>query len=170
MSDSSRKIGDVTRSEALSLLSGVALGRIVFTENAMPAVRPASHIVEAGDIIARSHDGSVIVPPATGGRGRGAGRFAGPGRFSGPGGSGGSAGSAGSRWETVVAYQADEIDMVSRLGWSVVVTGPARPVLDPAEIDRFATALSPWSDDEEGQLIRIHPGIVTGYRLIAQPN
>ncbi|MBO0820030.1 MAG: pyridoxamine 5'-phosphate oxidase family protein, partial [Nocardiopsaceae bacterium] len=113
MSDSSRNLGDVTRAEALLLLAGVPLGRIVFTENAMPAVRPASHLVEGGDIIARSHDGSAIVP---------AGEVdPGPGR------------SGSGERETVVAYQADEIDTGSRLGWSVVVTGPARPVLDPDE-------------------------------------
>lgn len=131
----------------MSLLARVTLGRIVFTENAMPAVRPASHLVEAGDIIARSHDGSAIVPAVNGASGSG----------------------RPTDRETVVAYQADEIDITSRLGWSVVITGPARPVLDPDEIERFGALLPPWSDVEEGQLIRLHPGIVTGYRLINQP-
>jgi hypothetical protein len=131
MSDSSRQVGDVTRAEALSLLAGVSLGRIVYTENAMPAVRSASHLVEEGDIIARSHDGSAVLPER----------------------------------ETVVAYQADEIDTGSRLGWSVVVTGPARPVTAPDEIERYTAALPPWTAAESGQIIRVHPGIVTGYRL-----
>lgn len=152
MSDCPWKIGYVTRGEALSLLASVWLGRIVFTENAMPAVRPASHLVEEGDIIARSHDGSAVVPAADCERVPGTGLVPGPER------------------EMVVAYQADEIDVGSRLGWSVVVTGPARPVLDPAEIERYAALLSPWNDAEEGQLIRIHPGIVTGYRLIEKPS
>jgi hypothetical protein len=147
MNFSPRRIGAVTRGEALSLLAGVSVGRIVFTENAMPAVRPASHLVESGDIIARSHDGSVIVP-AAGGRIPDA-EWA-----------------AGSERETVIAYEADDIDINSRLGWSVVVTGPATPITDPGEIARYATVLTPWAFAGEGQLIRIHAGIVTGYRML----
>lgn len=131
---SPRRLSAVPRGGALSLLAGVPLGRVVFTQNAMPAVRPASHLVESDMIIARSHDGSEIVP--VGGR------------------------------ETVVAYEADDIDLDSRLGWSVVVTGPATPVTDPAEIAGYAAVLDAWTDDGEGQLIRIRAGIVTGYRLL----
>jgi hypothetical protein len=146
MNFSPRRIGAVTRGEALSLLAGVSVGRIVFTENAMPAVRPASHLVESDDIIARSHDGSVVVPPVGG-------------RIP------DDEWAAGSKRETVIAYEADDIDINFRLGWSVVVTGPATPITDPGEIARYATVLTPWAFAGEGQLIRIHAGIVTGYRL-----
>ena len=145
MNISPRRIGAVTRGEALSLLAGVSVGRIVFTENAMPAVRPASHLVVLDEIIARSHDGSAIVPVVD----------------SNPDGEW----STGSERETVIAYEADDIDINSRLGWSVVVTGPATPITDPGEIARYATVLTPWAFAGEGQLIRIHAGIVTGYRL-----
>ena len=144
MSISPRKLRAVTRGEALSLLAGTSLGRIVFTENAMPAVRPASHLVEDGVIIVRSHDGSAVVPVGAGERIPGAGR------------------------ETVVAYQADDIDIGTRLGWSVVVTGPATLVLNPAEVERYSVVLAPWTSAGAGQLIRVHPGIVTGYRLVDQ--
>jgi hypothetical protein len=147
MSSSPRKLSAIAHSEALSLLAGVSFGRVVFTENAMPAVRPASHLVEAGVIIARSHDGSAVL--SAGGE-----RIPGPDPFT------------GSERETVVAYQADDIDIGQRLGWSVVVTGPATPLLDPAEIERYGNLLPPWADAREGQLIRIHPGITTGYRFI----
>lgn len=148
MTISTRKLGVVTRGEAMTLLSGVSLGRIVFTENAMPAIRPASHLVTGGVIIARSHDGTEVVPAGDAGRSPGGEPAAGSGR------------------ETVVAYQADDIDLSSRLGWSVVVTGPATRVVDPDEIARYGAALPPWADGVEGQLIRIDPGIVSGYRLV----
>ena len=137
MSISPRKLGTVTRGEALALLADVSLGRIVFTENAMPAIRPASHLVEDGVIIARSHDGSEVVP-------------------------------AGSGRETVVAYQADNIDLRSHAGWSVVVTGPATPVVDPDQIAGYVAALPRWTEGGAEQLIRIDPGIVNGYRLIEE--
>jgi Pyridoxamine 5'-phosphate oxidase len=150
MSISPRKLRAVTRGEALSLLAGTSLGRIVFTEKAMPAVRPASHLMEDGVIIVRSHDGSAVVPAGAGERIPGAERVAGAGR------------------ETVVAYQVDDIDIGTRLGWSVVVTGPATPILDPAAVERYSVVLAPWTSAGPGQLIRIYPGIVTGYRLIDQ--
>lgn len=146
MSSNPRKLSAVAHSEALSLLAGVSLGRIVYTENAMPAVRPASHLVEAGCIIARSHDGSAVL--SSGGE-----RY--PSEEP----------NAGGERETVVAYQADDIDVGHQLGWSVVVTGPATAVVDPAEIERYTARLAPWTDVRDGQLIRVHPGIVTGYRF-----
>lgn len=149
MSISPRKLVPVARGEALTLLASVPLGRIVFTENAMPAVSPASHLVSRGSLIARSHDGSAVVPSSSA-----------HSDISQPG--------EGTRG-TVVAYQADHIDLDSRLGWSVVVTGPATPVEDPAEIEEYEAALPPWTDKTRdgnyGQIIRIDPGIVNGYRL-----
>ncbi|MCL2585831.1 MAG: pyridoxamine 5'-phosphate oxidase family protein [Streptosporangiales bacterium] len=144
MSISLRKTGPLAPGEALTLIGGVPLGRIVFTENAMPAVRPASHLVVGDVLVARSHDGSAVVPPP-----------------------GAGASGEGAR-ETVVAYQADDIDLGSRLGWSVVVTGPATAVEDPDEIEEYAAELPPWTESQgegSGQMIRIDPGIVNGYRL-----
>lgn len=66
----------------------------------------------------------------------------------------------------VVAYEADEIDPQRRLGWSVVVTGYARPIIDPGEVARVESALIPWADRPMDTVIRIRPEIVTGFRLI----
>jgi pyridoxamine 5'-phosphate oxidase-like protein len=139
----------VAQSEALSLLARVPFGRIVFTEYAMPAVKPACHVVEAGVIVARSHDGSAVLA-------------AGNERIPGP------EPAAGGQRETVVAYQADDIDVGQHAGWSVVVTGPATLIHDPAEIERYADLLPPWTDARDGQLIRVYPGIVAGYRLTGE--
>ncbi|MFI1067459.1 pyridoxamine 5'-phosphate oxidase family protein, partial [Streptomyces spororaveus] len=89
-----RHMRDLDRAEALRLLSTVSLGRIVFTQHALPAVRPVNHFVSGGDIVIRIHeDGALgaLVAPADA-----------PG--------------------VVVAYEADVIDSVTHLGWSVVVT------------------------------------------------
>jgi hypothetical protein len=65
----------------------------------------------------------------------------------------------------VVAYEADDIDPSRRVGWSVVITGYARPLTDPAEVERLEAALIPWVDGPLDTVIRIHPEIVTGFRL-----
>ncbi|MCX5239021.1 pyridoxamine 5'-phosphate oxidase family protein [Streptomyces prunicolor] len=66
----------------------------------------------------------------------------------------------------VVAYEADDLDPATRTGWSVVVTGAAGPVTDPAELTRYRTQLTPWVDTEMEHVVRIHADVVTGYRLV----
>lgn len=66
----------------------------------------------------------------------------------------------------VVAYEADTIDPATRSGWSVLVTGKATLVSDPRELEWFRNALRPWYPREAQHVMRIRPGIVTGYELL----
>ena len=127
---------ELTREEVFRRLDSVQLGRVIFTRHAMPAVRPVNHLLDGEHVIIRSHEGSAIVTATTADRG------------------------------TVVAYEADEIDPVSHLGWSVIVTGFARLVDDPVTAARYMQVLHPWVTGEMGHVIRIEPGIVTGFELI----
>ncbi|WP_024805042.1 pyridoxamine 5'-phosphate oxidase family protein [Nocardia sp. BMG51109] len=68
----------------------------------------------------------------------------------------------------VVAYEVDDIDPIRHIGWSVVVTGLARPVTDPKHIARYEQVLRPWSDTVTDAVIAIEPTIVTGVRLVEQ--
>ncbi|GAA1615561.1 pyridoxamine 5'-phosphate oxidase family protein [Kribbella sancticallisti] len=67
---------------------------------------------------------------------------------------------------TVVAYEADDLDPLRRLGWSVVVTGIARTIDDPARVARYEQALRPWVELPMDVVIAIQPEIITGYRLV----
>ncbi|MBP2479179.1 hypothetical protein JOF53_008051 [Crossiella equi] len=67
----------------------------------------------------------------------------------------------------VVAYQADAIDEQEHLGWSVIVTGYARIVDDPADAARYERLLPPWASGEPDRAIRIRPVLVAGYELVA---
>lgn len=67
---------------------------------------------------------------------------------------------------SVVAYQADQIDVHARTGWSVTVTGVARRVLDPDELTAYEPRLAPLIEAPAVDTIRIYPEIVTGYRLV----
>ena len=135
MTAGQRQLTELERDEALRLLGSVSLGRIVFTHRAMPAVRPVNHILDSTGIVIRSHSGAAIISEADTARG------------------------------VVVAYEADNINPNYLLGWSVVVTGIARLVRDPGELARYREALIPWVDREMDQVIRIHPEVVTGFRL-----
>ena len=67
---------------------------------------------------------------------------------------------------TVVAYEADEIDPVTRRGWSVVVVGRALPVTDGLLSARYRKALQPWAAGHRDEVIAISTDMVTGYRLL----
>ena len=67
----------------------------------------------------------------------------------------------------VVAYEADALEPEAHLGWSVVVTGVARPVRDPRAAAAYRRKLRPWIDRPMDQVIAISADIVTGFTLSA---
>ncbi|MFE6828458.1 pyridoxamine 5'-phosphate oxidase family protein [Streptomyces sp. NPDC057690] len=125
--------------EALRLLGSVALGRIVFTQHALPAIRPVNHVLVDGEIVLRTHGDAALTRYTRRNEAEGA----------------------------VVAYEADDIDPATHLGWSVVVTGYARLVTDPTELARYRDVLRPWVSQRMDHAVRISPVLVTGVRLAA---
>ncbi|MEU6998161.1 pyridoxamine 5'-phosphate oxidase family protein [Nonomuraea sp. NPDC046570] len=133
-----RQINELSREQALELLGTVSLGRVVFTRNALPAIRPVNHIVDGEAIIIRSHLGAAIVSHSDGPRG------------------------------AVVAYEADNLDPDAHLGWSVIVTGTAHIIREPAAIARYERLLRPWVAREMDYVISIHADMITGIELIPE--
>lgn len=132
-----RDVVELDRAEAMWLLESAPLGRVVFTRDALPAIRPVNHLVE---------DGGVIIV-----RTQLISRLSSAVRGNSP---------------VVVAYEADDIDPIRRVGWSVVVTGLAHTITDPDRIARYEQLLHPWVDKVMDTVIAIEPTIVTGIRLI----
>ena len=121
----------------MSLLGSISLGRIVFTARALPAVRPVTHLVDGDHVIIRTDRSAAITSELRNHVG------------------------------TVVAYEADAIDMTEHLGWSVIVVGVARRVIDPDEAAVYRRALRPWVSGAKDQVIAVHAEMVTGFRLVA---
>jgi hypothetical protein len=132
-----RRTVELDDGEALRLLGAVSLGRVVFTRHALPTVRPVNHVLVDGDIVIRTHGDPALV------------------RYTRRSGTEGA----------VVAYEADDIDPATHLGWSVVVTGYARLITDPRELDRYRALLRPWVTERTDHAVRIHPDLITGVRL-----
>ncbi len=132
-----RELQRLTRTESMRLLSSVSLGRAVFTSRALPAIRPVNHVVEDDAVIVRTDLGSAL------------------------------AGAVLRAPQVVVAYEADVIDPATHLGWSVVVTGMADVVTDPAELARYAQLPQPWTTRPTDCVIRIRCDLVTGDLLTA---
>lgn len=135
MGDGARRMRETSREQALRQLASVSVGRVGFTSRALPALRPVTHLVDRGHVIIRSHEGSAIVNAASAERG------------------------------VVVAYEADDIDVESRTGWSVLIVGLARLIDDPHEAARYRRELPPLVPGEAGSVIRIYPELVSGFEL-----
>jgi nitroimidazol reductase NimA-like FMN-containing flavoprotein (pyridoxamine 5'-phosphate oxidase superfamily) len=68
--------------------------------------------------------------------------------------------------ESIVAFEADEIDAANHVGWSVVVTGRARLVTDRQNIERLRVIMrTSTGPAESARFIRIRPEIVSGRRI-----
>ncbi len=58
--DEHRWLQPLSRTKALSLLGSVPIGRLVFTHQALPAIRPVNHLVEGESVIVRATAGAAI--------------------------------------------------------------------------------------------------------------
>lgn len=130
-----RRLQSITRSESLRLLGDVSMGRVVFTHRALPAIRPVNHIVEGEQIIIRVDRETAL------------------------------ARAIGLDARDVVAYEADQIDPVDHLGWSVIVIGRAHLLGDGEEAARYRQALQPWVAGTFDDIIMIEAEMVEGFRL-----
>ncbi|WP_330180136.1 pyridoxamine 5'-phosphate oxidase family protein [Nocardia sp. NBC_01503] len=134
-----RRAVPIRRAEALRLLASVPFGRVIFTRDALPAVRPVNHFVEDSEIVVvRTRLTSRLTSAVR------------------------------AEPDVVVAYEADDIDPVAQLGWSVVVTGIARPVTDPERVERYERLLRPWVEGSMDSIVAIEPTLVSGIRLVEE--
>ncbi|MFI9803224.1 pyridoxamine 5'-phosphate oxidase family protein [Streptomyces sp. NPDC052301] len=130
---------DLGRAEAMRLLGGVPLGRIVFTRQALPTVRPAGHVLDDGDLVVRTYEGAA--PPSWPLRDDDTAVVA----------------------DAVVAYEADAIDPDTHLGWSAVATGCPHPIAGPRELACARGLLhQPAARRGTDRAVRIRPEPITG--------
>lgn len=134
-----REVIELDRAEAMRLLASVGYGRVVFTREALPAIRPVNHLVDGGRVVLRTRLAAKVSVTAR--------------SHNNPG--------------TVVAYEADDLDSQRHTGWSVVVTGLATTVTDPDQVARYEQLLQPWVNMSMDTVIAIEPEIVTGIRIIS---
>jgi nitroimidazol reductase NimA-like FMN-containing flavoprotein (pyridoxamine 5'-phosphate oxidase superfamily) len=134
MQDSSTpSLNVLSHDECLGLLVTSPIGRIVFTERALPAVRLVNFILDGDEIVLRTSEGSKLLSAVC---------------------------------HAVVAFEADDVDAVARIGWSVTVIGHAREVTDPAELMRLRRLMpASWAPGPREHLVCIRVELVSGRRL-----
>lgn len=66
-----------------------------------------------------------------------------------------------------VSFQADRVDDRLSQGWSVLLTGTAERIEDPATVRRLTeeSPAQPWAGGDRPQWIRIRPDTITGRRI-----
>ncbi|MFC5994360.1 pyridoxamine 5'-phosphate oxidase family protein [Pseudonocardia hispaniensis] len=120
------------RAECLSLLLKSGVGRVVFTDAAMPAAHPVNYVLDGEEILFRTAEGRTLT--ATN--------------------------------QAVVAFEIDQLDPVTRTGWSVLGVGQAYEVTD---LDRLAAldgrAPVAWAPARTPHLIAVPLQRLTGRRL-----
>jgi hypothetical protein len=142
-------------SDSLDLLGSARYGHIAFAIQAIPVLRPASHLIDDGDLIVRiqrdgfaaDHDNVLIQ--------RGELPYGHPGWLS-------------TVTGTVASYVAETPDQSG----SVVATGTAFCIGDPAETAWYDGRLPGRAgrSGREDQLIRVYLETITAYRRVAHPD
>ena len=117
------ELKEIDRAGCLELLASGQIGRVVYTEAAMPAAHPVNYLLDGEEVVFRAGEGAKLAAASRG---------------------------------VVVGFQADEIDVERRSGWSVLGVGEAYEILDPARLSELADRLpTPWAPDRTGHCISI---------------
>ena len=123
----------LTEGECFALLETAPIGRVVYSDRALPVIVPVNFAIDGVDVVIRTGRRSRLATHAAG---------------------------------HVIAFEIDEIDVVSRSGWSVVLTGYLQLVDDPAEVGRLERlGLRSWAPSAHDRYLRLRPDLVTGRRI-----
>ena len=123
----------LNRRQCLDLLQGVRVGRLVFTEDALPAIQPVNFRMWRDDVVIRVAGGAKLAAACE---------------------------------NSVVAFEADELDADLRSGWSVTVVGHAQPISAVDDLVEVAgTFLRPWVKGPRDHFIRIRTEKINGRRF-----
>ena len=124
---------ELRREECLGLLAAGSVGRVVFTDAAMPAAYPVTYLLDGEEVVFRTAGGSRL---------------------------------ALATLDHVVGFQADEIDVAGRTGWSVLGVGEAYRVTDPDRLLVLAVRIPPaWAPHPGDETIAVPLQLLTGRRL-----
>lgn len=123
----------LAESECFALAETMPIGRVVYSDRALPVIVPVNFTLDGMAVIIRTQRRSRLATHAAG---------------------------------TVVAFEVDDIDPVTRSGWSVVLTGMFELIKDEFEVRRLdALRLRSWAPSAHDRYLRLRPELVTGRRI-----
>ena len=120
--------------ECLRLLATMPVGRLVFHEEGLPAVRLVNYVLDDGSVVFRTGGGQTYAAAQRG---------------------------------DVVAFEVDDYDVDTHLGWTVTAVGRAWAVTDPVEVERIAALpVRPWAVGDRPHLVAVDIEAIKGRRLV----
>jgi nitroimidazol reductase NimA-like FMN-containing flavoprotein (pyridoxamine 5'-phosphate oxidase superfamily) len=128
-----RSLENLSYRENIDLLRKASVGRVVFSDFALPAVVPMTFAVHGAAVVMRTAGGTRLSSAADGG---------------------------------VLAFEVDDIDPVSRTGWSVVVIGVASIITDTIEQSVIRGLVEPFAPGANDVAVRLPMTMVTGRRVV----
>jgi len=66
---------------------------------------------------------------------------------------------------TDVGFEVDRLDEAFSEGWSVLISGPASKITEPALVWQIADAVKPWAGGDRDVFIRLEPRRISGRRI-----
>jgi nitroimidazol reductase NimA-like FMN-containing flavoprotein (pyridoxamine 5'-phosphate oxidase superfamily) len=122
----------LTAHECVRLLATRPVGRLVFHEEGLPAVRLVNFVVDDGNVVFRTGGGQTYAVAVRG---------------------------------DVVAFEVDDYDVDTHLGWTVTAVGRARLVAEPADAARPVTP-RPWASGDRRHVVAVDIATIDGRRLV----
>jgi len=136
-----RTIEDLAEVECLRLIAPGGIGRIAFKSRFGLAVLPVNYRLHEGAIVFRTARHSALDEDL-------------------------QTGIADADY--LVAFEIDEIDKAARVGWSVLIQGPAHRVESETErASAVRAGVEPWPAGERELFVQIIPSRVTGRRILS---
>jgi nitroimidazol reductase NimA-like FMN-containing flavoprotein (pyridoxamine 5'-phosphate oxidase superfamily) len=133
-----RVIEELGKDECLRLIAPGGVGRIAYSSRFGPAVLPVNYTLHDGLILFRTAERAPLDEDLR-------------------------TGITGADY--IVAFEIDEIDVAARLGWSVLIQGPAHHVTGDDRAEAGEAGVESWAPGEREMFVRITPSRVTGRRI-----
>lgn len=132
-------IEDLGEAECLRLIAPGGIGRIAYQSRFGPAVLPVNYKLHDGAVLFRTAQASTLDEDL-------------------------QTGITGADYK--VAFEIDDVDVLGRQGWSVVIQGSAHRMQTEAERESAMEAgIEPWPGGRRELFVRIVPSRVTGRRV-----
>jgi hypothetical protein len=134
----------LSAAECRALIAPGGVGRLLFVEAGRgPVAIPVNYRVDGDDVVFRTAAGAS--GGATGGDG------------------GAGSPMADGIGQASVSFDVDHLDETLSEGWSVLLTGTASVITDPAELGQaVALGVEPWAGGERPTYVRLRPRKITG--------
>jgi nitroimidazol reductase NimA-like FMN-containing flavoprotein (pyridoxamine 5'-phosphate oxidase superfamily) len=133
-----RMMEELDEDQCLALIAPGGVGRIAYTGRFGPAVLPVNYAWHDGAVVFRTAANSPLDEDLR-------------------------TGIADTDYK--VAFEIDHIDPDARLGWSVLIQGPAHHVTGAGEDAVRQTGVEPWAPGDRELFVRIVPSRITGRRV-----